>query len=57
MNSLTRECAEAQCKDIGVIATEKGWNLYVRGNGGMKPHHAGLFATDLSATPMCCHGA
>ena len=48
VSGCTRECAEAQGKDIGVIATEKGWNLYVCGNGGMKPRHAELFATDLS---------
>ncbi len=30
-----------------MIATEKGWNLYVCGNGGMKPRHADLLATDL----------
>lgn len=47
VSGCTRECAEAQCKDIGVIATEKGWNLYLCGNGGMKPRHADLFATDL----------
>lgn len=47
VSGCTRECAEAQCKDIGVIATENGWNLYVCGNGGMKPRHADLFATDL----------
>jgi nitrite reductase (NADH) large subunit len=47
VSGCTRECAEAQCKDVGVIATEKGWNLYVAGNGGMKPRHADLFATDL----------
>ncbi len=48
VSGCTRECAEAQSKDIGVIATEKGWNLYVCGNGGMRPRHADLFATDLS---------
>ncbi len=47
VSGCTRECAEAQCKDVGVIATEKGWNLYVCGNGGMRPRHADLFATDL----------
>lgn len=47
VSGCTRECAEAQSKDIGVIATENGWNLYVCGNGGMKPRHADLFATDL----------
>ena len=48
VSGCTRECAEAQGKDIGVIATEKGWNLYICGNGGMKPRHAELFASDLS---------
>ncbi|MNS83331.1 Nitrite reductase [NAD(P)H] [compost metagenome] len=47
VSGCTRECAEAQSKDIGVIATERGWNLYVCGNGGMRPRHADLFATDL----------
>ncbi len=48
ISGCTRECAEAQSKDVGVIATEKGWNLYVCGNGGMRPRHADLFASDLS---------
>lgn len=47
VSGCTRECAEAQGKDIGIIATEKGWNLYVCGNGGMKPRHADLLASDL----------
>ncbi len=47
VSGCTRECAEAQSKDVGVIATEGGWNLYVGGNGGMRPRHANLFATDL----------
>ncbi|WP_152208269.1 nitrite reductase large subunit NirB [Marinobacter changyiensis] len=48
VSGCTRECAEAQSKDIGVIATENGWNLYVCGNGGMRPRHGDLFAIDLS---------
>jgi nitrite reductase (NADH) large subunit len=47
VSGCTRECAEAQGKDVGVIASEKGWNLYVCGNGGMKPRHAELLAADL----------
>lgn len=47
VSGCTRECAEAQSKDIGVIATENGWNLFVGGNGGMRPRHAELFATDI----------
>jgi nitrite reductase (NADH) large subunit len=47
VSGCIRECAEAQSKDFGVIATEKGWNLYVCGNGGSKPQHAQLLATDI----------
>ena len=47
VSGCTRECAEAQGKDVGVIATEKGWNLYVCGNGGVKPRHADLLASGL----------
>jgi nitrite reductase (NADH) large subunit len=47
VSGCARECAEAQGKDFGVIATEKGYNLYVCGNGGMKPQHAQLLAADL----------
>lgn len=47
VSGCTRECAEAQSKDFGIIATEHGWNLYVCGNGGMKPQHALLLASDL----------
>jgi nitrite reductase (NADH) large subunit len=48
VSGCIRECAEAQSKDFGVIATEKGWNVYLCGNGGSHPRHADLFATDLS---------
>ncbi|MEZ2319909.1 MAG: nitrite reductase large subunit NirB [Microcoleus sp.] len=47
VSGCTRECAEAQSKDFGIIATENGWNLYVCGNGGMKPQHAVLLAADI----------
>ena len=47
VSGCARECAEAQSKDFGVIATDKGWNLYVGGNGGMRPRHADLFASDI----------
>lgn len=52
VSGCTRECAEAQGKDIGIIATERGWNLYVCGNGGMKPRHAELFASDLDQATL-----
>ena len=49
VSGCIRECAEAQSKDFGIIATEKGWNLYVCGNGGSKPQHALLLATDIDS--------
>ncbi|WP_392552472.1 nitrite reductase large subunit NirB [Orbus wheelerorum] len=55
VSGCTRECAEAQGKDIGVIATEKGWNLYVCGNGGMKPRHADLLAADLDKAKLIAY--
>lgn len=47
VSGCARECAEARAKDFGVISTERGWNLYVGGNGGANPRHADLFAEDL----------
>jgi nitrite reductase (NADH) large subunit len=47
VSGCARECAEARGKDVGVIATAEGWNLYVGGNGGLQPAHAQLLATDL----------
>ncbi|PKH23866.1 nitrite reductase (NAD(P)H) [Enterobacterales bacterium CwR94] len=52
VSGCTRECAEAQGKDVGIIATDKGWNLYVCGNGGMKPRHADLLAADLDEATL-----
>ena len=47
VSGCARECAEARGKDVGVIATERGWNMYVGGNGGFTPRHAELLAEDL----------
>lgn len=52
VSGCQRECAEARGKDVGVIATEKGWNLYVGGNGGATPKHAQLLAGDLDSETM-----
>lgn len=49
VSGCIRECAEAQSKDFGIIATEKGWNLYVCGNGGSKPQHAKLLVNDVDS--------
>ena len=55
VSGCTRECAEAQSKDFGVIATETGWSLYVCGNGGMRPRHADLFATGLDDATLIAY--
>ncbi|MDD7944169.1 nitrite reductase large subunit NirB [Microbacterium sp. NE2HP2] len=47
VSGCARECAEARGKDVGVIATETGWNVYVGGNGGFTPRHAVLLAENL----------
>ncbi len=52
VSGCARECAEAQSKDVGVIATESGWNLYVGGNGGTRPRHAELLAEDLDTPTL-----
>ena len=52
VSGCARECAEARGKDVGIIATEQGWNLYVGGNGGFRPRHADLFAQDLDTETL-----
>ena len=52
VSGCARECAEAQSKDIGVIATEHGWNLYVGGNGGFRPRHADLLLSDVDTATL-----
>jgi nitrite reductase (NADH) large subunit len=52
VSGCARECAEAQSKDFGVIATEHGWNLYVGGNGGFKPRHADLLLRDVDTATL-----
>ncbi len=49
VSGCARECAEARAKDFGVIATERGWNLYVGGNGGTLPRHARLLVSDVDS--------
>jgi nitrite reductase (NADH) large subunit len=52
VSGCARECAEARSKDFGVIATEKGWNLYVGGNGGANPRHADLIVHDVDSEQL-----
>ena len=55
VSGCARECAEARSKDFGIIATEKGWNLYVCGNGGAIPAHAQLLAGDLDKDTLIAY--
>ncbi|MGN6607633.1 MAG: nitrite reductase large subunit NirB [Jatrophihabitans sp.] len=52
VSGCARECAEARSKDFGVIATEHGWNLYIGGNGGMRPRHADLLVRDVDTATL-----
>ncbi|XXG96120.1 Nitrite reductase [NAD(P)H] [Hypoxylon texense] len=52
VSGCVRECAEAQNKDFGLIATEKGFNIFVAGNGGAKPRHAELLAKDVAPSEV-----
>ncbi|ODT97951.1 MAG: nitrite reductase large subunit [Pseudonocardia sp. SCN 72-86] len=52
VSGCARECAEARSKDFGIIATETGWNLYVGGNGGFTPRHAGLLVSDVDTETL-----
>ncbi|WP_460932569.1 nitrite reductase large subunit NirB [Phycicoccus ginsengisoli] len=52
VSGCARECAEARGKDVGIIATDHGWNLYVGGNGGFTPRHARLLAEDLDTETL-----
>ncbi|GAB3083685.1 nitrite reductase large subunit NirB [Isoptericola nanjingensis] len=52
VSGCARECAEARGKDVGVIATDQGWNVYVGGNGGQTPKHAQLLAENLSSAEL-----
>ncbi|OAL34112.1 nitrite reductase [NAD(P)H], large subunit [Fonsecaea nubica] len=47
VSGCVRECAEAQNKDFGCIATEKGFNIFVGGNGGATPRHSEILAKDV----------
>jgi nitrite reductase (NADH) large subunit len=52
VSGCARECAEARSKDVGIIATENGWNVYLGGNGGFRPRHADLFLTDVDTDTL-----
>lgn len=43
VSGCPRNCAESGIKDVGIIAVESGWELYVGGNGGIKTEVAQFF--------------
>jgi nitrite reductase (NADH) large subunit len=44
VSGCPRNCSESGIKDVGIIAVESGWELYVGGNGGIKTEVAQFFA-------------
>jgi len=42
VSGCPRNCAEATIKDLGVVAIDGGWEIYVGGNGGTKVRAADL---------------
>jgi len=45
VSGCPRNCAESGIKDIGVVAIEGGWEIYVGGNGGVELRGAELLVT------------
>ncbi|MCH8859322.1 MAG: NAD(P)/FAD-dependent oxidoreductase, partial [Proteobacteria bacterium] len=45
VNACPRNCAESLIKDVGLIAVDQAWEIYVGGNGGTKIREAELLCT------------
>lgn len=45
VSGCPRNCAEATIKDLGVVAIDGGWEIYVGGNGGVKVRASDLLCT------------
>lgn len=45
VSGCPRNCAEATIKDLGVVAIDGGWEIYVGGNGGVKVRESELLCT------------
>jgi nitrite reductase (NADH) large subunit len=45
VSGCPRNCAESGIKDMGVVAIDGGWELYVGGNGGVKVRAGDLLMT------------
>jgi NAD(P)H-nitrite reductase large subunit len=49
VSGCPRCCSESHTRDIGIIATPKGWTLLFGGNAGTRPRFGDLIARDLTA--------
>lgn len=45
VSGCPRNCAEATIKDLGVVAIDGGWEIYIGGNGGVKVRASELLCT------------
>ena len=43
VSGCPRNCSESGIKDVGIIAVDSGWEIYVGGNGGIKTEVAQFF--------------
>lgn len=47
ISGCPRCCSESHTRDIGIIATPKGWTIFFGGNAGTRPRFGDLIARDL----------
>ena len=47
VSGCPRSCGESHIRDIGLLATAKGWTVLFGGNGGTKPRFGDLVAKNL----------
>ena len=48
VSGCPRCCGESHTRDIGIMATNKGWTVFFGGNGGTRPRFGDLIARNLS---------
>lgn len=56
VNGCPRNCAESCTKDIGIVGNDGGWEVFIGGNGGIKPRIADTFCkikTDEELIEVC----
>ncbi len=49
VSGCPRCCSESYTRDIGIIATPKGWTIFFGGNAGTRPRFGDLIAQDLTS--------